>query len=175
MSTSLAIAARARRVAELLTSQQRKVAFAESCTGGLVSGALTAIPGISAWHCGGVIVYRNETKQALLTIPANLLDVPGPVSEPVARLMAERVLAIIPEADVSLAITGHLGPHAPPELDGLVFIAAGIRARKGIDDAIQVQIEQLRLPPKTNRLARQKRAVEAALSFLASQLEITAT
>ena len=48
----------------------RKIVFAESCTGGLVSGALTKIPGISQCHCGGVVVYRNETKQAYLGISA---------------------------------------------------------------------------------------------------------
>src|SRR5687768_16374689 len=157
MSTPANIAAQARRVAELLAAQQRKVAFAESCTGGLVSGALTAIPGISAWHCGGVVVYRNETKQALLNIPRKLLDDPGPVSEIVVRLMAERVLAIVPEADVSLAVTGHLGPNPPPELDGLVFIAVGLKTRKGKEHSVAVQVKRFQLP-KANRLARQKQA-----------------
>jgi nicotinamide mononucleotide (NMN) deamidase PncC len=86
-------------------------------------------------------------------------------------MMAERVLAIIPEADVSVAVTGHLGPHAPPELDGLVFIAVGLQTRKVKQHAIAVQVKRFQLP-KATRLARQKRAVEAALRWLASQLEM---
>ena len=83
MSTTVA-----RRVAGLLKKTNRKIVFAESCTGGLVSGALTKSPGISQWHCGGVVVYRNETKQDYLGIPASVLKNPGPVSAEVAELMA---------------------------------------------------------------------------------------
>lgn len=166
----MTIAAAANRVVDLLAARKFKVAFAESCTGGLVSGALTAVPGISAWHCGGVVVYRNETKHALLGIPQDLLADPGPVSEPVVRLMAERVLTILPEADVSLAVTGHLGPHAPPELDGLVWLAVGFRNG---DHSPDVRVKRLLLPPKTTRLVRQKRAVEQALLLLASNLEVS--
>src|SRR5262245_44331368 len=105
----------ARRVARLLKAADLKVVFAESCTGGLVSGALTKVPGISAHHCGGVVVYRNETKLAYLKIPATVLDDPGPVSRQVVGLMATRVLKNTPEANVAAAVTGHLGPKAPPE------------------------------------------------------------
>ena len=163
------IAKQAHRVAELLTERQLKVATAESCTGGLVAGALTAVPGISAWHCGGVVVYRNETKQALLQIPAELLADPGPVSEAVVRLMAERVLAIIREADVSVATTGHLGPNAPPELDGLVWMAVG---RRNGEQSAEVRVERLLLSPQFGRLERQQQAVAGALRFLASNLEV---
>jgi nicotinamide-nucleotide amidase len=166
--TTAAIAEQAKRVAELLALQRKKVATAESCTGGLVAGALTAVPGISAWHCGGVVVYRSETKHALLGIANELLAEPGPVSEPVARLMAERVLAIIPEADVSIAITGHLGPQAPPELDGVVWLAVGFRNGEQLP---RVFAERLILPPQS-RLERQALAVEGALRFLAGNLEV---
>src|SRR4029078_7667198 len=83
----MSITSSARRVARLLKTAGRKVVFAESCTGGLVSGALTKIPGISNHHCGGMVVYRNETKMAYLGIPAKLLDRPGPVSAEIAELM----------------------------------------------------------------------------------------
>ena len=109
----MSIPSAARRVARLLKATGLKVVFAESCTGGLVSGALTKIPGISNHHCGGVVVYRNETKMAYLDIPAALLADPGPVSAEVAELMARRVLEKTPEADVAVSVTGHLGPNAP--------------------------------------------------------------
>lgn len=169
--TTADIAAQAQRVAELLATRQKKVATAESCTGGLVAGALTAAPGISAWHCGGVVVYRNETKHALLGIANEVLADPGPVSELVARLMAERVLAIIPEADVSIAVTGHLGPNAPPELDGVVWLAVGVRNG---EQGPRTFAERLLLPPQP-RLVRQARAIEEALRFLAGNLEMFAT
>lgn len=167
---SRSISEQAKRVADLLAARQVKVATAESCTGGLVAAALTAIPGISAWLCGGVVVYRNETKQALLAIAEELLADPGPVSEPVVRLMAERVLGIIPEADVSIAITGHLGPHAPAELDGVVWL--GVGERNG-EESADVRTRMLRLPPQLNRLERQQLAVAGALEFLASMLEVS--
>jgi nicotinamide-nucleotide amidase len=162
------ISEQAQRVAGLLAERRVKVATAESCTGGLVAGALTAVPGISNWHCGGVVVYRNETKQALLGIRPELLADPGPVSEVVARQMAERVLPLIPEADVSIAVTGHLGPNAPPDLDGVVWLATG---RRNGSQGVGVRSRMLRLPADLARLARQELAVAGALEFLANTLE----
>src|SRR5262245_25098746 len=109
----MSISTAARRLARLVKRTGLKVVFAESCTGGLVSGALTAIPGISDFHCGGVVVYRNETKIVYLKIPPKLLKDVGPVSQEVAALMARRILDLTPEADLSASVTGHLGPNAP--------------------------------------------------------------
>ncbi len=170
-----------RRIAALLKQQNLKVVFAESCTGGLVAGALTQVPGISDHHCGGVVVYRNATKRAYLGIPARLLKDPGPVSEVVAREMAARVLGLTPEADIAASVTGHLGPGAPPELDGVVFIAVALRLRNGKKN------ERKKRKPRTkvtavhyqchtskNRLPRQKEVVEQVLAQLESSLETLA-
>ncbi len=169
--TAAATTEQIQRVANLLAARGLKLATAESCTAGMVAGALSAVPGISAWLCGGVVVYRNETKHALLGIPNELLEDPGPVSEPVARLMAERVLAIIREADVSVAVTGHLGPNAPAELDGIVWLAVGLRNGEQCPHTF---MERLQLPPQS-RLERQARAVGEALGFLARNLEMIST
>jgi len=123
----MSIASATRRVAELLEETGCKVVFAESCTGGLVSGALTAIAGISRFHCGGMVVYRNETKVAYLDIPRLVLDDPGPVSRKMTQLLAERVLVKTPEANLAVAVTGHLGPQAPPLLDGQAYAAIAWR------------------------------------------------
>ena len=155
----------ARQVARLLKQSGRKVVFAESCTGGLVSGALTKIPGISSYHCGGMVVYRNETKQAYLGIAADLLEIPGPVSREVAEQMAQRVLAKTPEADVAAAVTGHLGPGAPPKLDGLVFAAVAWRS------PARVQVRRLRCAKDESRAERQRWVVEQVLTLLAEELE----
>lgn len=84
-------------------------ATAESCTGGLVAGAITDIAGSSGWFDRGFVTYSNEAKQALLGVPARLIAEHGAVSEPVARAMAEGALARS-DAHVCVAITGVAGP-----------------------------------------------------------------
>lgn len=86
-----------------------KIATVESCTGGLVSGALTAIPGSSDVVNGGLVTYSNAAKTALAGVPAELISANGAVSEPVARAMAEGGRAKL-AADIAVAITGVAGP-----------------------------------------------------------------
>jgi nicotinamide-nucleotide amidase len=155
----------ARRVARLLKGSGRKVVFAESCTGGLVSAALTKIPGISNWHCGGVVVYRNATKAAWLDIPAPVLENPGPVSREVVELMARGVLDKTPEADLAAAVTGHLGPNAPPKLNGVVFIAVVWRGRSA-----GVTIKRLRCRRGDSRIMRQRWVAEQMLELVGNAL-----
>ena len=116
-------------LASLLIQQQRKVVFAESCTGGLISATLARFPGISCVHCGSAVVYRLDTKIQWLGIPAKMLIDPGPVSDVVAQAMAEGVLSRTPEAAIGVSITGHLGPEAPPELDGKIFVGFALRGK----------------------------------------------
>lgn len=165
----LKLSSQAKRVARLLRAQQLKAVFAESCTGGLVSATLAQIPGISEHHCGGMVVYRNDTKHVYLGITDRVLRSPGPVSEKVARLMAERVLEATPEADVSAAVTGHLGPNAPREMDGLVYIAVVHRPPRG-RKRNRVFILEYRCPSETHRVARQRLAAAQVLQFLAATL-----
>jgi PncC family amidohydrolase len=163
----MTIPAAARRLAKLLQQSGHKIVFAESCTGGLVSGALTKIPGISAYHCGSMVTYRNETKTAYLGIDPQILKRPGPVSEKVARLMVESVFEQTPEATVAASVTGHLGPNAPTKLDGLVFI--GVRACREANREVGAPstiVRRLRLPD-VGREKRQRLAVEAVLRLVA--------
>ena len=155
----MSIAQSARRVARLLAVSGQKVVFAESCTGGLVSGALTRVPGISEHHCGGVVVYRNATKTAYLGIPAKLLDRYGPVSREVAEQMAVRVLEKTPEATIAVSVTGHLGPDAPPDLDGRVFVGIAERGETP-------RVEALRCRKKDTRIVRQQWVVQRVLELL---------
>ena len=85
------------------------VATVESCTGGLVCGALTAIPGSSDVVLGGLATYSNAAKSALAGVPAALIEAHGAVSEPVARAMAEGGRVRL-DADLAVAITGVAGP-----------------------------------------------------------------
>jgi nicotinamide-nucleotide amidase len=166
----MSISFAARRVASLLEASSHKVVFAESCTGGLVSGALTKIPGISNYHCGGVVVYRNETKMAYLGIPATVLKNPGPVSEKVAALMAVRILEMTPEADVAVSVTGHLGPKAPEDLDGLVFSSVAWRMRGGKRSQPRVVTRRLQCRLRDSRGKRQHWVVEQVLELLGNEL-----
>lgn len=85
------------------------VATAESCTGGLIVGALTEIAGSSDVVDRGFVTYSNEAKTEMLGVPATLIELHGAVSEPVARAMAEGALARS-RAGVSVSVTGVAGP-----------------------------------------------------------------
>ncbi|PSC06353.1 damage-inducible protein CinA [Alsobacter soli] len=120
---------RAAAVLAHLRTRGMKAATVESCTGGLVSGALTAVPGSSDVVERGFVTYSNEAKVELVGVPPDVIRAHGAVSEPVARAMAEGALAHSP-ADVSVAITGVAGPGGGSDLKpvGLVHFAA---ARRG--------------------------------------------
>ena len=99
----------ARRVVEQNAAAGRRVAVAESCTGGLVAAALTEIPGSSAVLDCGFVTYSNEAKSKLLTVSSELIETFGSVSVAVAWAMAQGALQAS-EADVAVAITGIAGP-----------------------------------------------------------------
>ncbi len=99
----------AHEVGDALRRRGWLAATAESCTGGLVAGAITGIAGSSAWFERGFVTYSNEAKQEALGVPAAVLAAHGAVSEPTARAMAEGALAHS-RADVAVAITGIAGP-----------------------------------------------------------------
>jgi nicotinamide-nucleotide amidase len=110
-------------VADLLRGSGATVAVAESCTGGLLGGRLTELPGSSAYVLGGAVVYADAAKRDLLGVPDALLRSHGAVSEPVARIMAEGVRARL-AATYGLSVTGVAGPGGatPDKPVGLVFI-----------------------------------------------------
>jgi nicotinamide-nucleotide amidase len=99
----------ARLVLTLAREAGVMLATVESCTGGLVAGALTAIPGSSDVLDRGFVTYSNEAKTALVGVPKDLLDEHGAVSEPVARAMAEGGLRAL-GAGAAVAVTGVAGP-----------------------------------------------------------------
>ena len=82
---------------------------AESCTGGGIGAAITAVPGSSAVYKGGIISYTNWVKENVLHVDGQLLEQYGAVSMPVAKAMAEGVRHIL-EADIAVSVTGLAGP-----------------------------------------------------------------
>jgi len=99
----------ARQVIEAALARGLTVVTAESCTGGLLAGALTAVPGSSAVVERGFVTYSNAAKTELLGVSDALIEEYGAVSEPVARAMADGAVARSP-ADVSVSVTGIAGP-----------------------------------------------------------------
>ena len=89
--------------------QGRTLATAESCTGGGIGAALTAVPGSSAVYKGGIISYTNWVKRSLLAVPQAYLDQFGAVSAPVAEAMALGTRQTL-ETDVAVSVTGLAGP-----------------------------------------------------------------
>ena len=108
----------------LLRRADQRMAVAESCTGGALGAALTAVPGASDVFGGGVIAYSNQIKALLLGVPVAILDVHGAVSDPVVIAMAEGVRDRF-ACDWGIAISGVAGPAGgtPEKPVGLVHIA----------------------------------------------------
>ncbi|MFQ5464655.1 MAG: CinA family protein [Thermodesulfobacteriota bacterium] len=110
------------------------LAVAESCTGGLLSGAITSVPGSSHCFLGGVVAYSNDVKTSLLGVREGTLKRFGAVSAETARGMARGVRRAV-GADIGISITGIAGPGggAPGKPVGTVFIglSAGSRPAGG--------------------------------------------
>ncbi|SDB16778.1 CinA family protein [Belnapia rosea] len=118
----------ARTLLALLEARGLTLATAESCTGGLIAAALTAIPGSSAVVTRGYVTYSNDAKAAMLGIPMGVIEGYGAVSESVARRMAEGALRAS-GADIAVSCTGIAGPGGatPGKPVGLVHMGAARR------------------------------------------------
>lgn len=160
----------ARALARALKRHELRVVFAESCTGGMAAGALASVPGVSEHFCGSFVTYRDDSKARWIGVTRAELAQRGAVQPWIAQEMALGALKKTPEADVAAAITGHLGPKAPKDQDGLVFLAVARRGKSGV----QVRVYQSAILPrqKPEKRAtqgaklREKRQLRASLEFL---------
>jgi len=121
---TLTIAQSCAQLAALLSAQQRMLATAESCSGGLIAAACTDLAGSSTWFERGFVTYSNAAKTQMLGVDAQLIATHGAVSEPVARAMAQGALQHS-LAQVSVAVTGVAGPSgaSPDKPVGTVWFA----------------------------------------------------
>jgi nicotinamide-nucleotide amidase len=121
------------RLLDLCKEKRLTVATAESCTGGLVAGALSDISGSSAVLDRGFVTYSNEAKQQMLGVTPSTLDVYGAVSKECAEEMARGALARA-QVDLAVSITGIAGPTGatPGKPIGLVYFCAASRSGRVI-------------------------------------------
>ena len=112
-------------VGDLLRERGWRLAVAESCTGGLLGGRITALSGSSQWFDGGAIVYANDAKTSQAGVPGEMLEAHGAVSEPVARALARGIAARFGTA-CGIGVTGIAGPEGgtPGKPVGTVHLAA---------------------------------------------------
>lgn len=160
---SLEIETLARLLIDEARERSLRIVTAESCTGGLVAGAICSISGASDVFERGFVTYTNRAKQELLGIPGDLLADLGAVSEPVARMMAEGALEAS-NAHISVAVTGVAGPYGGTSFKpvGTVHIATA-RTNHGL-------MHRQELFQYETRSEIQLAAVEAALQALRDRM-----
>ena len=155
------------RLAEVVVAEARaqklRIATAESCTGGLIGGVLTEVPGSSDVFERGFIVYSNRAKQDMLGVPGDLIADMGAVSEAVSRAMAEGAVENS-NAHLAVAVTGIAGPGGGTKMKpiGLVHIAACRENRSILHEAHRFG--------DIGRTEVRIRTVEAALEMLQRML-----
>jgi nicotinamide-nucleotide amidase len=152
-------------VGALLREKRQTVVTAESCTGGLVAKMLTDVPGSSDYFLGGWVVYGNDLKTGELDVPAAIIASAGAVSEPVARIMAERAL-VKGKADFALATTGIAGPNGGSADKPVGTVWIGFARRPGGDIQSRAERFQFRGVRETIR----ERTAKAALNVLRLEL-----
>ena len=137
---------------------------AESCTGGLIAGCLTEIPGSSSVIEGGFVTYSNQAKVSMLSVKLEQLDQYGAVSEEVARSMAEGALGSS-KADIAVACTGVAGPGGATNTKpvGLVHLSCALKKHPTLHKSCNFSGER-----STIRLA----TVKAAFELIEAQLNI---
>ena len=132
----------------MLGMRQLTLATAESCTGGMLAQRLTSVPGSSRYFLGGAVVYSDALKTTFADVPAEIVLRDGPVSEPVARALAEGIRART-GASIGIGVTGIAGPGPGTGADagkpiGLVYLA--------IADAHGTVVKELQLPGERERI-----------------------
>lgn len=152
----------AEKIIEALTRAGARLALAESCTGGMLSSAITDVPGASLCFEASLVTYSPEAKASILKVPGSVLALSGAVSGPAAAAMAEGALAVS-GADIACSVTGVAGPG--PDLDGnpagLVYIACSMAGH---------ETETRRYSFSGDRKAVRETSVRNALCFLAEYL-----
>ncbi|MFP4143373.1 MAG: nicotinamide-nucleotide adenylyltransferase [Thermoplasmata archaeon] len=121
-----------KRAAHLLTKSDKTISVAESCTGGMISNRLTAVPGSSNYFIAGLVTYSNDSKIDLLEVDEKVIKEKGAVSTEVARQMAEGVRKNR-DSDIGLASTGIAGPGGGSEEKPVGTVHLGFSTSSGTE------------------------------------------
>lgn len=153
-----------KEVAHLLTKTGKKIATAESCTGGLIASRLTDVPGSSAYFVAGLITYSNESKVELLGVDQSLLEKKGAVSDEVVEQMAEGVRKDRC-TDIGLSTSGIAGPGGGTEEKPIGTVHMGLSTEK--------ETKSRSFQFGGDREAVKKQTSEKALEWIIEELEET--
>ena len=148
------------KIVKLLSKKKLKISFAESCTGGLISCAITSVSGSSKVFSLGLVTYSNQSKNNILNIPKKILRKYGAVSYESCLFMVKN-LSKISKTEVSVSITGIAGPKGGSRKKpvGLVYI--------GIKKGNKILVKK-HLFKNKGRLYIQKTAVNKSLGIILS-------
>ena len=148
------------KVVKLLTKKKFKIAFAESCTGGLLSSSITSISGSSKIFTLGLVTYSNQSKINILKVPKSIIRKNGAVSYEACLSMVKN-LSRISKTNISVSITGIAGPKGGTKKKqvGLVFI--------GIKKGNKTLVKKYLFKNK-KRISIQRTAVIKALNLILS-------
>lgn len=152
----------AEKLVEALRQRKLMVTTAESCTGGLLAGLLTTVPGTSDIFERGFVTYTNEAKMQMIAVPEAILKEHGAVSRECAEAMAKGALANS-AADLAISITGIAGPTGATPAKPVGLVHFGLAGRDGL-----LQHRQERLPG--DRSAIRLASVEVAIELLQAGL-----
>ena len=152
-----------RKVVAALKKKQKKIAIAESCTGGMLSSTITSISGSSKVLTMGIVTYSNKSKNLLLKVPKQIIKKHGAVSNQCCSYMVNN-LSKIANTNISISVTGIAGPNGGTKVKpvGLVYI--------GIKNKNKVKIIKYVFKNK-GRSSIQRSAVKKSLNLILSVLK----
>ena len=148
----------ANKLVQKLSKKKLKISFAESCTGGMLSGAITSISGSSKVFHLGLVTYSNKAKIDILKVPKKIINKYGAVSEECCLSMVKN-LSKISKTNISVSITGIAGPNGGTKLKPVGLVYIGIKIGNKI-------IIKKNLFKNKSRIAIQKAAISSSLNTI---------
>lgn len=152
----------AKKLGRLCKERKLTLSVAESCTGGMIGAAITAIPGSSAYFYGGIISYSNEVKRAMLGVPQNILDKKGAVSAETVKAMVIGVQRLC-RTDCGIAVSGVAGPDGGTKQKPVGLVYVGIGSEK--------KAKAFKYYFKGNRQEIRKQTTQAALKRMIEEIK----
>ncbi|MEP3480427.1 MAG: CinA family protein [Fuerstiella sp.] len=176
LSTTDSAVLTASNLIRLLKDNKHQLVLAESCTAGLAASMIAGVPGASSVLVGSSVVYQVPTKKQWLGMSEKHFNDFDVVSGETSQAMASGILKRTSWATIAAAITGHLGPEAPPDLDGIAWASVKFRSSEHRPQQItqKLVLDQSSLPklePSKLRLHRQVEASRQLISLIVNALQ----